>query len=162
MHQKKPAEELLNVFSRCAVPAAANPASDEAFKVAANIKYHATYTPAYNPLKFTIPQAYRATAQSLRDTLIQRWNDTYALFQEKDPKQTYYLSMEFLQVSSGCQLFHHTWIATGSDLGCIGGTCLSGLPGPALNCAGGVPSAVELVADLVRMQVQTKPLVIIG
>jgi len=79
------------------VPAAANPASDEAFKVAANIKYHATYTPAYNPLKFTIPQAYRATAQSLRDTLIQRWNDTYALFQEKDPKQTYYLSMEFLQ-----------------------------------------------------------------
>ncbi|GAQ92612.1 glycogen phosphorylase [Klebsormidium nitens] len=79
------------------VPAAANPASDEAFKVASNIKYHATYTPAYNPLKFDIPQAYRATAQSLRDTLIQRWNDTYALFQEKDPKQTYYLSMEFLQ-----------------------------------------------------------------
>ena len=28
---------------------------------------------------------------------LQRWNDTYFHFHKVDPKQTYYLSMEFLQ-----------------------------------------------------------------
>lgn len=29
--------------------------------------------------------------------LLQRWNDTYAHFHKTDPKQTYYISMEYLQ-----------------------------------------------------------------
>jgi len=29
--------------------------------------------------------------------LFQQWNETYAHFHKVDPKQTYYLSMEFLQ-----------------------------------------------------------------
>jgi len=29
--------------------------------------------------------------------LVQRWNDTYVHFHKTDPKQTYYLSMEYLQ-----------------------------------------------------------------
>ncbi|KAI5079631.1 hypothetical protein GOP47_0005110 [Adiantum capillus-veneris] len=41
--------------------------------------------------------AYVATAQSVRDALIERWNKTYELFQTTNPKQAYYLSMEFLQ-----------------------------------------------------------------
>ena len=28
---------------------------------------------------------------------VQRWNDTYLHFHKTDPKQTYYLSMEYLQ-----------------------------------------------------------------
>ncbi|KAL5100536.1 hypothetical protein RYX36_004863 [Vicia faba] len=46
---------------------------------------------------FTLQQAYYATAESVRDRLIQQWNETYLHFHKVDPKQTYYLSMEFLQ-----------------------------------------------------------------
>ncbi|GFH29131.1 alpha-1,4 glucan phosphorylase, partial [Haematococcus lacustris] len=37
-----------------------------------------------------------ATALSLRDRLVESWNDTQTYFKEQDPKRVYYLSMEFL------------------------------------------------------------------
>jgi starch phosphorylase len=40
--------------------------------------------------------AYQATAHSVRDQLIKRWNDTQNYHTEKDQKRVYYLSMEFL------------------------------------------------------------------
>ena len=40
-------------------------------------------------------------AASVRDLLVERWNQTYAHFTEKDPKMMYYLSMEYLQVRAG-------------------------------------------------------------
>ncbi|KAK2956243.1 putative Glycogen phosphorylase 1 [Blattamonas nauphoetae] len=40
--------------------------------------------------------AYSATALSVRDHLIELWNDTNAYFHEKKPKRLYYLSIEFL------------------------------------------------------------------
>ena len=33
---------------------------------------------------------------SVRDRLIESWNDTQQYFREQDPKRVYYLSMEFL------------------------------------------------------------------
>ncbi|MCO5586056.1 hypothetical protein L7F22_039995 [Adiantum nelumboides] len=80
-----------------AVPAIAHPTPEDAFGVAANIKYHAQFSPHFSPIKFEPEQAFYATAESVRDTLIQRWNETYLHFHKADPKQTYYLSMEYLQ-----------------------------------------------------------------
>eukprot|EP01018_Ginkgo_biloba_P034297 Gb_38925 [translate_table: standard] len=79
------------------IPAVAHPMANSALEVAANIKYHAQFSPHFSPLKFEPEQAFYATAESIRDSLIQRWNETYVHFHKVDPKQTYYLSMEYLQ-----------------------------------------------------------------
>jgi len=75
----------------------ANPLSTDANAIASNIKYHADFTPSFSPYKFELPQAYVATAESLRDTLVQRWNDTFQHFTKENAKTIHYLSMEFLQ-----------------------------------------------------------------
>lgn len=80
-----------------AVPATANPSSDDVLAVAANIKYHAEYSPTFSPGKFEALQAYYASSESIRDSLVQRWNATYEQFDKENPKMIYYLSMEFLQ-----------------------------------------------------------------
>lgn len=79
------------------ISAKANPEADDATEIAGNIVYHAKYSPHFSPLKFGPEQALYATAESLRDRLIQLWNETYVHFNKVDPKQTYYLSMEYLQ-----------------------------------------------------------------
>ncbi|CAL9247357.1 unnamed protein product [Arabidopsis halleri] len=79
------------------ISAKANPEANEATEIAGNIIYHAKYSPHFSPLKFGPEQALYATAESLRDRLIQLWNETYVHFNKVDPKQTYYLSMEYLQ-----------------------------------------------------------------
>ncbi|XP_065877761.1 alpha-glucan phosphorylase, H isozyme [Euphorbia lathyris] len=79
------------------IPAAAHPLADEPSQIASNINYHAQYTPHFSPFKFQPEQAYYATAESVRDRLIQQWNETYLHYHKTDPKQTYYLSMEYLQ-----------------------------------------------------------------
>ncbi|CAL5426813.1 unnamed protein product [Camellia sinensis] len=83
------------VFAK--VPAVAHPTAQEAAEVASNISYHAQYSPHFSPFKFEPEQAFYATAESVRDHLIQKWNETYLHFHKSDPKQTYYLSMEYLQ-----------------------------------------------------------------
>lgn len=79
------------------IPAEAHPLSEEATEIASNINYHAQFTPHFSPVKFEPEQAFYATAESVRDRLIQQWNETYVHFHKVDPKQTYYLSMEYLQ-----------------------------------------------------------------
>lgn len=79
------------------IPAAANPLADEPSAIASNISYHVQYSPHFSPTKFEPEQAFFATAESVRDRLIQQWNETCHHFNKVDPKQTYYLSMEFLQ-----------------------------------------------------------------
>ncbi|KAL8129927.1 hypothetical protein V2J09_019082 [Rumex salicifolius] len=79
------------------VPAVAKPLATEDGEIASNISYHAQYNPHFSPLKFEPEQAFYATAESLRDRLIQQWNETYLHFHKVNPKQTYYLSMEYLQ-----------------------------------------------------------------
>ncbi|OEL37219.1 Alpha-glucan phosphorylase, H isozyme [Dichanthelium oligosanthes] len=79
------------------VKPAASPAAEKPSDIAGNISYHAQYNPHFSPLAFGPEEAFYATAESVRDHLIQRWNDTYLHFHKTDPKQTYYLSMEYLQ-----------------------------------------------------------------
>lgn len=81
------------------VAAVANPVSTDPNAIASNIKYHANFTPSFSPFKFELQQAYVATAESLRDALVQRWNETYKHFTKENAKTIHYLSMEFLQVS---------------------------------------------------------------
>ncbi|KAI3857451.1 hypothetical protein MKW92_033088 [Papaver armeniacum] len=79
------------------IPAISNPLAEKPSEIASNIKYHAKFTPHFSPFKFQPEQAYYATADSVRDRLVQQWNETYQHYHEVDPKQTYYLSMEYLQ-----------------------------------------------------------------
>ncbi|KAL8115304.1 hypothetical protein AgCh_021956 [Apium graveolens] len=79
------------------IPGVANPVAENPVDIASNITYHAHYTPHFSAFKFEPEQAYYAAAHSVRDRLVQQWNETYLHYHKVDPKQTYYLSMEFLQ-----------------------------------------------------------------
>ncbi|CAI9759137.1 unnamed protein product [Fraxinus pennsylvanica] len=79
------------------IPTIAHPLADEPAEIASNINYHAQYSPHFSPFKFEPEQAYYATAESVRDQLIKQWNETYLHYHKVNPKQTYYLSMEYLQ-----------------------------------------------------------------
>ena len=61
-----------------------------------SIVNHVEYTLARSRYRFDDLEAYLATAHSLRDRLIEVWNDTQTHFREQNPKRVYYLSMEFL------------------------------------------------------------------
>jgi starch phosphorylase len=61
-----------------------------------SIVNHLEYTLARNRYKVDAQEAYSATALSLRDRLIESWNDTQQHFKDMDPKRVYYMSMEFL------------------------------------------------------------------
>eukprot|EP00850_Spirogloea_muscicola_P014823 SM000109S14137 [mRNA] locus=s109:79435:85572:- [translate_table: standard] len=57
---------------------------------------HVEYTLARSRYNFDSYEAYQAVAHSVRDRLIESWNDTEQHFRQVDPKRIYYLSMEFL------------------------------------------------------------------
>ncbi|KAM7258529.1 hypothetical protein ACFE04_014270 [Oxalis oulophora] len=89
--------ETANGKGSTKVPAKACPLADKPTEIAENINYHSQFSPHFSPLKFQPEQAFYATAESVRDRLIKQWNDTFMHFHKVDPKQTYYLSMEYLQ-----------------------------------------------------------------
>lgn len=57
---------------------------------------HTEYTLARTRYKIDSACAYQATAYSVRDRLIESWNDTQQYFTERDVKRVYYLSLEYL------------------------------------------------------------------
>jgi starch phosphorylase len=61
-----------------------------------SIVNHIEYTLACTRFSFSEDAAFRATALSVRDRLIESYNDTNQFFHETDCKRGYYLSMEFL------------------------------------------------------------------
>ena len=61
-----------------------------------DIAAHVEYTLARTRQDFANFECYQAVSFSLRDRLIEQWNDTQTYFKEQDPKRVYYLSMEFL------------------------------------------------------------------
>ncbi|GIL74061.1 hypothetical protein Vretimale_4977 [Volvox reticuliferus] len=69
---------------------------NDVLSIQEDIVNHVEYTLARSRVNFDNFEAYQATSLSLRDRLIERWNDTQTWFKEKDPKRVYYLSMEFL------------------------------------------------------------------
>eukprot|EP00897_Mesotaenium_endlicherianum_P008077 jgi/Mesen1/7298/ME000374S06662 len=81
-----------------AIPATPNPdLSSDASAVVDKIKYHAEYSPSFSPGKLDLPQVYVAASESIRETLIKRFNETYEHFKQSNTKEVAYLSMEFLQ-----------------------------------------------------------------
>ena len=57
---------------------------------------HIEYTLAKTRFNFDNNGCYYATSYSLRDRLIESWNDTNMHMYKQDPKRVYYLSLEFL------------------------------------------------------------------
>ena len=57
---------------------------------------HVEYTLARTRFNFDNFGAYQAAAYSVRDRLIESWNDTDAYHSTQDSKHVYYLSLEFL------------------------------------------------------------------
>ena len=72
-----------------------------------SIVNHVEFTLARSRYKFDNREAYFAAAHSLRDRLIERWNDTQAWLKYKDPKRVYYLSMEFLMGRTFLNALHN-------------------------------------------------------
>ncbi|GAB4815011.1 hypothetical protein N2152v2_002057 [Parachlorella kessleri] len=69
---------------------------NDVLNIQQSIVRHVEYTLARSRFKFDEQEAYMATAFSVRDRLIESWNDTNQYFKEQDPKRVYYMSMEFL------------------------------------------------------------------
>ena len=70
---------------------------DDLVAIQSSVINHVEFTLARSRYKFDDTEAYYATAYSVRDRLIESWNDTQGHFFKVDPKRVYYLSMEFLQ-----------------------------------------------------------------
>ena len=64
--------------------------------IQSSIVSHVEYTLARTRFNFDKNACYRATAYSIRDRLIESWNDTQQLFTAEDSKRVYYMSLEFL------------------------------------------------------------------
>lgn len=69
---------------------------NDVLSIQKSIVDHVEYTVARSRYKFDDFEAYQGTAYSVRDRLIESWNDTQQYFKDQDPKRVYYLSMEFL------------------------------------------------------------------
>ncbi|TPX68538.1 glycogen phosphorylase [Spizellomyces sp. 'palustris'] len=82
------AEQVWNEFSK-------EESTDEATIQKSFIR-HATKTLARSSYNMDQFAAYQATAHSVRDHLIDRWNATQHCHSVKDPKRVYYMSLEFL------------------------------------------------------------------
>mmetsp|Transcript_23971 Transcript_23971/g.32121 ORF Transcript_23971/g.32121 Transcript_23971/m.32121 type:complete len:619 (-) Transcript_23971:556-2412(-) len=61
-----------------------------------SIVNHVEYTLARTRFNFDNKGAYQAAAYSVRDRLIEAWNDTQQFHTTKDVKRVYYFSLEFL------------------------------------------------------------------
>jgi len=70
--------------------------STEPLDIQQFIVNHIEYTLARSRHNFDFFSAYKATAYSVRDRLIEFWNDTNDYFTQKDVKRVYYLSIEYL------------------------------------------------------------------
>jgi len=69
---------------------------DEIPTIQKSIVQHVEYTLARNRFNFDKSSCYLATALSIRDRLIESWNDTSKHFSLEDHKRVYYMSLEFL------------------------------------------------------------------
>ena len=68
----------------------------DSISIQQSICNYVEFTLARTRFNFDDFAAYQATAHSVRDRLIEHWNDTQQYWQDEDPKRVYYLSMEFL------------------------------------------------------------------
>lgn len=71
-----------NRVARAATAAKTPNAATDAVKE--NVKYHAAKSTSALPIEFGVPQMYQAVAQSVREGLVDCWNDTYAHFHKEN------------------------------------------------------------------------------
>ncbi|KAL4464877.1 hypothetical protein ABPG74_011438 [Tetrahymena malaccensis] len=64
--------------------------------IQSSVVNHVEYTLAKTRFDFTLLHCYQAVSHSVRDRLIEAFNDTYQYFNNKDVKYVYYLSLEYL------------------------------------------------------------------
>src|SRR6516164_6494005 len=57
---------------------------------------HLLFDDVIDPVDASLRQRFEAVARSVRDVLSQRWVETERVYDRKNPKRIYYLSMEFL------------------------------------------------------------------
>ena len=64
--------------------------------IQSSIVQHVAHT--FGRTRFTITDDYifQGTAFSVRERLLEQWNDTQEYFRKKNPRKVYYLSIEFL------------------------------------------------------------------
>ena len=68
--------------------------TEEAFMQ--SIVNHMEFTLARTRFSICQESAYKATALSVKDRLLEVWNDTQLQFHQKNPKRAYYFSIEYL------------------------------------------------------------------
>ena len=61
-----------------------------------SIVRHVEYTLCKNRFNFSDTHCYQAVAHSIRDRLIESFNDTQQYMHNEDVKRVYYLSLEYL------------------------------------------------------------------
>ncbi|CAG8675576.1 13327_t:CDS:10, partial [Dentiscutata heterogama] len=83
--------KILSLWEKCGVD---DSGDKESFQK--TFVRHVTTTLARSVYNIDNFSAYQATAHTVRDRLIKRWNDTQQNHTEADPKRVYYLSLEFL------------------------------------------------------------------
>ncbi|MEW5297432.1 MAG: hypothetical protein WDW36_000640 [Sanguina aurantia] len=83
--QKQRLEALMDTYKQ-----------NDVLSIQESIVTHVEYTLARSRVAFDNFECYQAASLSIRDRLIESWNDTQTHFKEQDPKRVYYLSMEFL------------------------------------------------------------------
>src|SRR5215470_6872112 len=86
--QSSPIQKLLQHYACGAVH----------FSGEANASYerHVMFDHVVEPKEANLRERFEAVARSLRDLLVPRWLKTDATYEQANPKQVYYLSMEFL------------------------------------------------------------------
>ncbi|RHZ79651.1 hypothetical protein Glove_143g17 [Diversispora epigaea] len=83
--------KALDLWEKFAVPE-----NDDKESFQSSFVRHVTSTLARSVYNIDNFSAYQATAHTVRDRLIKRWNDTQQAHAEVGPKRVYYLSLEFL------------------------------------------------------------------
>ncbi|RIB20585.1 Glycosyltransferase Family 35 protein [Gigaspora rosea] len=83
--------KIVGLWEKCAVNE-----NDDKENFQRSFVRHVTTTLARSVYNIDNFSAYQATAHTVRDQLIKRWNDTQQSHTEADPKRVYYLSLEFL------------------------------------------------------------------
>lgn len=61
-----------------------------------SIGRHLEYTLATNRFRLNIRNCYLAASLTVRDRILEVWNDTQIVISEQNPKRSYYLSIEYL------------------------------------------------------------------
>ncbi|KAI8805271.1 glycosyl transferase [Cladochytrium replicatum] len=87
----KPSPEALKIWK-----AYTEPVPSDVNSIQKAFCYHATKTLARSSFNMDNFAAYQAVAYSLREQLLQKWNETQQFHTREDPKRVYYLSLEFL------------------------------------------------------------------